>query len=84
MGIRNVVKYVWGSYADTLWFPSPCGEMGIRNAWNSTTKKKDSAVSVPLRGNGYKERGSVFREIYLNTNKFPSPCGEMGIRNSYG
>ena len=31
MGIRNVVKYVWGSYADTLWFPSPCGEMGIRN-----------------------------------------------------
>ena len=42
-------------------FPSPCGEMGIRN---DLAKKVATAalllVSVPLRGNGYKEQKDAF------------------------
>ena len=56
MGIRNV----WNTHDKILdvllEFPSPCGEMGIRNQNRSSSSYGVTyCVSVPLRGNGYKE-----------------------------
>ena len=58
--------------------------MGIRNIeYDSKFVENVETVSVPLRGNGYKERkgligGKCPQELSVT---FPSPCGEMGIRN---
>ena len=53
MGIRN-----YDQIKEKLvgLFPSPCGEMGIRNKLSFSVVYTDGEVSVPLRGNGYKER----------------------------
>ena len=56
MGIRNLDKETLCLKTSRTSFPSPCGEMGIRNAaaiidWKYVADQ----VSVPLRGNGYKE-----------------------------
>ena len=65
-------------------FPSPCGEMGMKNRKTRFCKRRglNDTVSVPLRGNGYEkqrrmERLRAKREAAL----FPSPCGEMGMKN---
>ena len=61
MGIRNAITGAAGASFMSSYlvvFPSPCGEMGIRNALEPTTGKGFNVyifVSVPLRGNGYKE-----------------------------
>ena len=37
-------------------FPSPCGEMGMKNSWNCIAGTEwEDRVSVPLRGNGYEK-----------------------------
>ena len=65
---KNIMYYV---IKDNIVFPSPCGEMGIRNgeivgAYHRNLLR-DAFVSVPLRGNGYKERATraddLFRQL---------------------
>ena len=53
--------------------------MGIRNRALLNRHEGRIEVSVPLRGNGYKEPRSG--ELPSTDWVFPSPCGEMGIRN---
>ena len=56
MGIRNPLSFVSAAVAFYKnRFPSPCGEMGIRNEVFSDLFFCKGIVSVPLRGNGYKE-----------------------------
>ena len=40
-------------------FPSPCGEMGMKNNTEEVPWEDESGVSVPLRGNGYEKRQNM-------------------------
>ena len=53
MGIRNSQKLKKDKKSVKV-FPSPCGEMGIRNHREQAAKEREEAVrvSVPLRGLG--------------------------------
>ena len=64
-------------------FPSPCGEMGIRNDFECKDPSCLEAKMFPSPCGEMGIRNMKSGEIVMIEEivMFPSPCGEMGIRN---
>ena len=62
-------------------FPSPCGEMGMKNIKSSASDvASDVAFPSPCGEMGMKNYSDA-NPLASGRGRFPSPCGEMGMKN---